>query len=240
MAAGIGHELTQPLNAILLFARNGIRALSDPSLNKKMIEDNFKYIIDRVNKASSIIKSLKSFGSKSEGPLEEVSVNSIILDILHFLNSQLMLSEISVELSIDENLPSVMAQEVKIEQVFLNLIQNAIQAMGKSDKPVLRIKTGREKGIDAKSLQQKTFIVVSIEDNGEGIPEEQQEKIFDPFYTTREVGAGMGLGLSIVDRIVREFSGHIRLASASGRGSCFSVFFPIETKINDLGEVKHT
>jgi C4-dicarboxylate-specific signal transduction histidine kinase len=226
MAAGVGHELTQPLNAILLFSRNCIKALDDPLQNRSMLEENLNIIIDRVNKATSIIRSLKNFGSKVPDELTGVSMNAILLNILEFLDSRLTLSDIQLHLQLDETVPWVLGQEVKLEQVCLNLIQNAIQAMGKIERPVLTIKTGLQKSIDPKTLEEKQFVLIAIKDNGEGIGTETQDKIFDPFFTTREVGTGMGLGLSIVAQIIREFSGVIKLESSPGSGSCFSVLLP--------------
>ncbi len=226
MAAGVGHELTQPLNAILLFSRNCIKALDDPLQNKSMLEENLNIIIDRVNKATSIIRSLKNFGSKAPDELTGVNMNVILLNILEFLDSRLTLSDIQLHLQLDETVPRVLGQEVKLEQVCLNLIQNAIQAMGKTEHPVLTIKTGIQKSIDPVTLEEKQFVLTAIKDNGEGISRETQGKIFDPFFTTREVGTGMGLGLSIVDQIIREFSGVIKVESSAGYGSCFSVLLP--------------
>ncbi|MCK5193283.1 MAG: hypothetical protein KAQ71_05705, partial [Desulfobulbaceae bacterium] len=88
------------------------------------------------------------------------------------------------------------------------------------------IKTSVENGVDPETLEEKSFVVVSVLDNGEGMSPDLQKKIFDPFFTTREVGTGMGLGLSIVDRIIRGFSGYVKVTSAPGSGSCFSIFLP--------------
>ena len=226
MAAGVGHELTQPLNAILLFSRNCIKALDDPLQNKSMLEENLNIIIDRVNKVTSIIRSLKNFGSKAPDHLTGVNMNTILLNILEFLDSRLTLSDIQLHLQLDETVSWVLGQEVKLEQVCLNLIQNAIQAMGKTEQPVLTIKTGLQMSIDPATLEEKQFVLTAIKDNGEGIGREIQEKMFDPFFTTREVGTGMGLGLSIVDQIIREFSGVIKVKSSPGSGSCFSILLP--------------
>jgi len=226
MAAGVGHELTQPLNAILLFSRNCIKALDDPLQNRPMLEENLNIIVDRVNKATTIIHSLKNFGSKAPDELTGVNMNAMLLNILEFLDSRLTLSDIQLHLQLDETVPRVLGQEVKLEQVCLNLIQNAIQAMGKTEKPVLTIKTALQKSIDPGTLEEKQFVLTAIKDNGEGIGREIQEKIFDPFFTTREVGTGMGLGLSIVDQIIHEFSGVIKVDSSPGSGSCFSILLP--------------
>ncbi|MEW6108728.1 MAG: ATP-binding protein [Nitrospirota bacterium] len=230
MAAGIAHELTQPLNAILLFARNSLKSLSDSNIKNDLIEENLTFIIDRVKKASSIIKSLKGFARKTEEEKILIDINCLIKDILKFLDDQLRLSDVEVELYLDENIPSVMAHNVRTEQVFLNIIQNALQAMGKTDNPKLTICTSIKEIFDPDNLKNNHYVVTSIKDNGEGMTPEIKDRIFDPFFTTREVGSGMGLGLSIVDRIIREHSGHIRVDSSHGHGSCFSVYLPVAEK----------
>lgn len=226
MAAGIGHELTQPLNAILLFARNSIHCLNEPTVNRTLLKENLQVIIDRAKKASSIIKSLKSFARKETPKTNPVEINQILTNILQFLDSQLKLSDIEVELDLAPDIPQTLGHDVRLEQVFLNIIQNGIQSMGGVEEPHLTIKTFLANNIDPESFTEKEYIVTSIRDNGTGINPEVQSKIFDPFFTTREVGLGMGLGLSIVDRIVRSFSGFIRVESTPGQGSCFSVYLP--------------
>ena len=233
MAAGIGHELTQPLNAILLLARNGLKAMQDPLKNHKMLEENLSIIVDRVNKASSIIHSLKSFASKAKDTMVPVNINVIILDILNFFESQLTLSDIGLYLQLDtQKTIEVMGQEVKLEQVFFNLIQNAILSMGKTAEPRLTISTAIKVSINPTTLREEPFVLIAVRDNGEGISPANQEKIFDPFFTTRATGSGMGLGLSIVDRIVRSFGGYIKVDSTPGQGACFTVYLPAHHDID--------
>lgn len=226
MAAGIGHELTQPLNTVLLLARNCIKAMDDPLQNAAMIKENLVTIVERVNHSSSIIRSLKGFASKAKEEITPVRINVIILDVLSFLDAQLLLSDITVDLALDEKDYWVLGHEVRIEQVLLNLIQNGIQAMAETRKPVLRITTFRHTGVDSESLQPKAFVGISVIDNGDGIAPEILGKIFDPFFTTREVGSGMGLGLSIVERIVRGFGGHIKVSSIPRTATTFTVYLP--------------
>jgi len=226
MAAGIGHELTQPLNAILLFSRNSLRFLDDPIGNKARLEENLSLIIDRVTKAAAIIKSLKGFARKSGEPLSPVDVNAILTEVLVFFESQISLLDIEVRMQLADGLPPVLAQDIKLEQVFLNLIQNAIQAMGDVDAPKLIISTSLADAVEAKSLAEQQYVTISIRDTGKGVSEEIAAKIFDPFFTTREVGTGMGLGLSIASRIVQELSGFIRMESGAGAGACFTVYLP--------------
>jgi C4-dicarboxylate-specific signal transduction histidine kinase len=226
MAAGVGHELTQPLNAILLFARNCLKALDSPGDHRVMLRENLEIIIDRVNKASSIISTMRSFGRKVEEDQAPLELNEIIRKILSFIDSQLRLSEISLDLQLTTEPCVVIAVEVRMEQVFLNLVQNAIQAMGRVDTPRLTITSTIKDCLNLKTMQSEPYVMVTVADNGEGIADDLQKKIFDPFFTTREVGTGMGLGLSIVERIIRGFSGYIEVESVPGKGACFSVYIP--------------
>jgi C4-dicarboxylate-specific signal transduction histidine kinase len=226
MAAGVGHELTQPLNAILLFARNCLKALDAPGDQSEMLRENLQIIIDRVNKASSIIATMRSFGRKAEEDQAPVDLNTIIGKIIKFLEPQLRLSEIHLDLRLSDKPCVVLGVEVRLEQVFLNLIQNAVQAMGRVAMPQLAITSRITSCLNLTTMLKEPYVQVQVSDNGEGIPEDLQKKIFDPFFTTREVGTGMGLGLSIVDRIVRGFSGYIDVESSPGQGACFSVYIP--------------
>lgn len=226
MAAGIGHELTQPLNTILLLARNCLRALESEPLDRKLMKENLQTVIERVNHSSSIIRSLKGFASKVQDELVPTRLNVIIFDILSFLESQLQIAGIEVDLAIDEDVVWVLGQEVRLEQVFLNIIQNSIQAMANSPEPRLTIRTFRHQGMDPANLQPRNYAATSITDNGPGIAREHLDKIFDPFFTTKEVGTGMGLGLSIVDRIVRGCGGHITVQSTPQVATTFIVYLP--------------
>ena len=226
MAAGVGHELTQPLNAILLFARNALKALDTPGDHREMIKENLHIIIDRVNKASSIIGVMRSFGRKVEVDLAPVELNALIRKILAFLDSQLRLGGIEVELALPDEPCLVLGVDVRLEQVFLNLAQNAILAMGRVTAPKLSIATCFAESLNMETLRLESKVLVTVADNGCGIAPEHLKKIFDPFFTTREAGMGTGLGLSIVDTIVRGFDGHIEVESAVGKGACFSVYLP--------------
>lgn len=226
MAAGIGHELTQPLNAILLFARNCIKCLENPEKNRSLLEENLQVIIDRVQKAAFIINSLKSFARKEVPDPAPVQLNLILGNIMRFLDSQLKLSDIACDLHFSDRLPPVLGQEVRLEQVFLNILQNAILAMGETENPVMSISTYLEKNIEPETLNEKEYVVAAVRDNGEGIAPDKLGRIFDPFFSARRVGHGMGLGLSIVDRIVRSYNGFVKVESQEGVGSCFFVYLP--------------
>ncbi|WP_028582651.1 sensor histidine kinase [Desulfogranum japonicum] len=226
MTAGIGHELTQPLNAILLFARNGLKALNSQNPDLQMLQSNLEFIVDRVHKATSIINTMRSFGRKVEDDLYPVDINPLIDKILQFLEAQLRIGEVEVEVHNADSGCTVLGVDVRLEQVLLNLIQNALQAMGMVVRPRLILRTMLVKKVNPKTMRRQPYVVISIEDNGHGISPEEQKKIFDPFYTSRAAGTGMGLGLSIVERIVHSFSGCIEVSSSPGQGSCFQVAIP--------------
>ena len=226
MTAGIGHELTQPLNAILLLARNCSRALEDPEQHKAMLLENIDIIIDRVNKATSIINTMRSFGRKVEEDLVPIEINKLIRKTLRFLEPQLQLNEIKITLQLADTPCYFLGVDVRIEQILLNLIQNAIQAMGCESKPVLTLTTHIAPWVNPRTMRRESHVIIQVKDNGVGIDEGTLEKIFDPFFTTRTVGTGMGLGLSIVERILNSFSGLIKVESTLGVGTCFTVAIP--------------
>ncbi|PIE72045.1 MAG: hypothetical protein CSA20_09840 [Deltaproteobacteria bacterium] len=226
MAAGIGHELTQPLNTMLLLARNCQKAMADPVQHAAIINENLSTIVERINHASSIIRSLRGFASKAQEEATPCRVNIILFDVLGFMEAQLEISGVKLALELEEGDLFVNAQVVRLEQVLLNLIQNAIQAMADTTRPLLTIRMERKSGIDPRSLEQRLWVVISIKDNGCGISPELEEKIFTPFFTTREVGGGMGLGLSIVERIVRGYGGFVTMNTVLRKGTTFSVWLP--------------
>ena len=223
MSAGIAHELNQPLNAIKIGS----------DFLKKQIEQNrhipanelhqvVSAVSTQVNRASEIIQSLREFGRKPDFRKEKVDVNATIKDVMKIIGQQLNLQNIKVLYDLAENAPPILANKNRLEQVIFNLVTNArdaIQAQSneKQEENVIVISTWSE---------QKTHLNITISDTGTGIPEKNVPKIFEPFYTTKEVGKGMGLGLSITYGIIRDFEGTINVESQPGGGSRFHLRFP--------------
>ncbi len=236
MTAGIGHELTQPLNTILLLARNALKVLDAPQAHAGLVRENLELIAGRAERAGAIINTMRSFGRRVEGVATAVDINALLLKITHFLAGQLRIHEVKVELDLAEQPLPVWAIEVRLEQIFLNLVQNAIQAMGEVERPRLYLGTRLRERLDVQSMRYQTCVVTEVRDNGVGMSEELQGKIFDPFFTTKESGGGMGLGLALVERIVREFAGFVDVLSRPGEGSCFSVWLPLSTAEERLQE----
>jgi histidine kinase len=172
---------------------------------------------------------MREFGRKSEVAKEKVQVNEILRRALDFFKQQLKLREIEVVEKFEEHLPLILADSNRLEQVFINLLINARDAIerkweqGKLKEEMKRIalQTSLEQGM----------VTIRVTDNGTGIPKAILEKIFEPFFTTKKVGKGTGLGLSISYGIVRDYDGTIRVVSKEGEGSTFIVQFPLPEEV---------
>ncbi|MBM4137357.1 MAG: GHKL domain-containing protein [Nitrospira sp.] len=220
MAAGIAHELNEPLNGIQLFAQNALTDLRRNQNPPKLAEENLLFIIDLVKKASTIIGQLRTFARKSDEKKQTLDVHTLIEGLIRFLESQLKLANIQVELKLESTNPQILGNPLRLEQVFLNMIQNAIYAMEKTETKKLTIQT---------HLSQDA-VNIEIIDTGAGIPSELKERIFDPFFTTRDVGVGTGLGLSISHSIIKEHKGSVEVESEVGKGTTFRIYLPLYHK----------
>ncbi len=233
MSAGVAHELNQPLNAIRIgceFLMKKIRRGEPipPDVLKKVT----RQMVDQVERAAGIINHLREFGRKSDAfEMEPIDINRPIRDVFTVLGQQLRLRQIRVELDLQPDLPPILGVANRLEQVFLNLVMNARDAMeekrekGEADPTdmVLRIR----------SFLEGDQVVVTVSDTGVGIPESIRDRVFEPFFTTKEVGKGTGLGLSIGYGIVKECGGTIEIESEEGRGTTFRLRFPA---YRDTGE----
>ncbi|MBU2520661.1 MAG: hypothetical protein KKD50_00360 [Proteobacteria bacterium] len=218
VSSGVAHELNQPLNVI------GVNA----DFIKKMIKrgnkienEELKTVAEeiraQVNRASAIITHLRDFARVSIST-EKVSVNKPIRNVFMILGQQLKLREIEVQLDLDDNIPFIMADNNKLEQVFINLIVNARDAIEEK---------GEQGGkVSIRSILDGDKVTVIISDTGKGIPEDIIDKIFEPFFTTKEVGKGTGLGMSISYGIIKDYGGTIKVKSKVGVGTLFELKFP--------------
>ena len=226
MSAGVAHELNQPLNAI----RIGGDLLKKIVERGEVLEPELTGQVSReigaqVERAASIINHLREFGRKSEpDELEKVFINKPITDVFTVLGQQLKLKQIKVNLDLDETLPPVYGVSNRLEQVFINLVMNARDAIEEM------LEKGSEKERDGlltiRTYQEKGRVVAVVRDNGNGMPERVKEKIFEPFFTTKDVGRGTGLGLSISYGIIKDYDGTIEVESMPGSGTTFKITFP--------------
>lgn len=211
LSAGIAHELNEPLGRILGFAQ---LVKKNGSLTEQQDTD-----IDRIIKASlytrEIIKKLMLFSRQMPRQINSVNLNVLVSNILYFIDIRFQSRGIKIVERLDQHLPVIEADSVQISQVLVNLITNAIHAMAGGGK--ITIATKRK--------QNQVSLVVS--DTGSGMSSEVKRKIFEPFYTTKPIGQGTGLGLSVVQGIVDEHKGKILVSSSLGKGSRFEIVLPL-------------
>ncbi len=212
LAAGVAHELNNPLGAIsgyLELLQEGVE------LGPQGIE-YMERIDKRIQQAAKIVAELKSLGTPSEPAWRIVDVNDILEETLALVERRLSLHQIKLQRDITPDLPLMHADPDRLEQVFINLITNARQAM--EDRGTLKV-TSRESG-------NGEWVEIIFADTGEGIAKEHLGKIFDPFFTTRSPGEAMGLGLSLSLRHIKDHGGAIDVWSEKGRGTVFRIALP--------------
>ncbi len=228
LAGGISHEINQPLTALKLEV-DGM--LYFPEKEQNPLDEEFKesleFIAEQTNRIDKIIKHMRSL-AKQEKEIKTIPVNlnNIISDSVTFIKQKLVGHQVRVELDLKDTLPPVLASISPMEQVILNLIVNAIHAHDTHniDKKQIVISTGFS----------GKFCLIEVSDNGPGIPESECGKIFDPFFSTKSSGEGMGLGLSITQNIISGFGGTISAGNIPDGGAVFSVKLP--AVIDEKGE----
>ena len=229
MAAGMAHEINQPLNVIQICADFFLKMLrkkqpiADEDM-RSMAED----IISNVSRATGIIKHVRHFARQSEVVTSKVNINAPIGDVFKVLGHQIKVHQIELDLNLDPDIPYIMADHNRLEQVFINLVTNAIDAMDeKAEQPENK---GTAKQLRIKSYAEGDTVNVAVQDTGIGMSEEVIDKLFEPFFTTKKIGKGTGLGVSISYGIIKDYQGAIEVDSQVGRGTTFTLRFPaIET-----------
>jgi histidine kinase len=228
MATGVAHELNQPLSVIQMISNLFVRNLNRGALpDKETLSDVSSKLQSNVERASKIINHMREFGRKSALEVSSVHLNDVILKSLDFFSQQLRLRNIEVVLELEEKIPSIMADPNRLEQVFINLLTNARDAI--EDKALQDPSSPGAKRITIRTHSNRRYVFAEVCDSGIGVPKELTNKIFEPFFTTKTVGKGTGLGLSISYRIISEYGGTIHSVSKEGEGACFDIRFPRAT-----------
>lgn len=210
LAAGIGHELNQPLAAIRSHAHNG-RLLIERGRYRDAAEV-LAYIQTLTVRASDIISHLKRFARKPDTKLGPVSLAGVVRGALLLFGNRFIEEEVRIDIDVPEDI-AVRAEEVRLEQVFVNLIGNALDAL----------KAKAERRLSIVARHGLADVIVDVSDTGPGIEPEYQAAIFDPFFTTKPIGAGLGLGLPMSYNIVRDFGGRLELAATDAHGTTFRI-----------------
>jgi len=231
MAAGMAHEINQPLNVIQICADFFMKTIKKGQpISAEDLQAISKDITDNVSRATGIIKHVRHFARQSEIVTSKVNINDPIKDVFKVLGHQVKVHQIALDLHLGDDIPYIMADHNRLEQVFINLVTNAIDALDeKAEQP-------EHKGM-AKQLRIGTAIdgnrvLVTVEDNGVGMSKEVKNKILEPFFTTKEVGKGTGLGVSISYGIIKDYEGVIQIDSQLGKGTTFRLSFPVVQNLN--------
>lgn len=215
LTAGVAHELNNPINNIILTASMLREDFSELSQEEclELVGD----LVGESERAQKIVRNLLDFARESEAELESHSVQGIVEETLRLASNQIKLAEVKVCVEMGENVPAIHGDRGQLQQVFLNLVLNALDAM--PDGGLLNLKV--------MNSEDREFVAVRFEDTGIGIPKQHLRDIFDPFFTTKKAGKGNGLGLSVSLGIVQGHGGDIRVESEVGKGTVFTVLLPI-------------
>jgi len=219
--AGIAHELNNPINNIILTAESfgeEYGQMMDAGC-LEMLRD----ILNQAERAADIVKNLLDF-SRTDNPIfTRIEPARLLRSTINLVKNQFKIVGIQLETSIEPELPAIIGNPGNLQQVFTNLLLNAIQASPPGGMVSLRVDRADDPG----------FVQFTIQDSGPGIPPELKHKIFEPFFSTKEVGKGTGLGLAVTYSIIKRHGGRIDVVSEPGSGACFSVLLP---RVDQVGE----
>ncbi len=225
ISPGMAHELNQPLNAIKMgseFIKMMIQ--QGEKIPQEQLSEVVQELSDQVDRAAVIVNRFTDFDFKRDFAKEEININRPIKDVLSIIGHQLQLENVELTLDLDETISPISAHGNRLRQGIFNLVINAWEAInqkaGVEDE-------GTRGCINIRTFGEDDRVVVTISDNGVGIPRAIRHRIFEPFFTTKAVGKGKGLGLSITHHIVKDYGGRIDLESKEGVGTTFRLTFPI-------------
>jgi C4-dicarboxylate-specific signal transduction histidine kinase len=216
LTTGVAHELNNPLNNIGLYIGNVIDRAKRGELKGDMLVSDLEKAMAQVRKATEIISHLRMFGRAAPMALEPADVHEVIRQSLSLVQEQLKQRGIEVVFDLSDDDAVVLSNPIQLEQVFINLLTNARDALEGAALREIRIS----------SRCDEERVHITFADTGPGIPPEVESRVFDPFFTTKEVGSGTGLGLSITYSIVKEHGGEISVASKPGEGATFRIELP--------------
>jgi two-component system NtrC family sensor kinase len=220
LAAGVAHEINNPLGGILIYSHLLLEDLNRDS----PYYENLEKIVKETTRCKDIVKGLLEFARPKDPEATSTNVNELLNKSLSFVESQSLFQNIRVEKQYSPDLPLIVADSAQLQQVFMNIILNAADAMQGEGRLTLRtsLSSGGED------------LIIDFTDTGPGIKEEDMKKIFDPFFTTKEVGHGTGLGLAICYSIIRKHQGTIEVQSTFGKGATFTIVLPVAGGVEDV------
>jgi len=219
MATGVAHELNQPLNIIRMASGNIRRKIGKESLNEHYLTEKLERIESQTERAAAIIDHMRMFGRQASDTLAELDPREVVHSVLGLVGEQLRLANIDIKIELPDTCPLIMGKEIQLEQVLINLLINAKDALqsvqvSKDKRIIIRIDAGVAE-----------WVGIIVEDTGGGVDEKLLDRIFEPFFTTKEVGKGTGLGLAISYGIISDMGGLMSVQN-SNLGARFDISLP--------------
>jgi two-component system NtrC family sensor kinase len=218
MAAGVAHEMNSPLTGIMTFSHLLRGRRESDSVEKEWLDT----IVDETERCARIVRQMLDFAREIQPDMKPAGINDLVIATLDLVRYQAIFHDVEVSLDLDRDIEDSLMDANQIKQALLNIILNAVDAMGGQGKLAIATKQLRAEG--KKGPEDK--IELRISDTGCGIPPEVIDKIFDPFFTTKEVGQGTGLGLAVTYGIIKRHGGDIRVESVVGEGTTFTITIP--------------
>lgn len=215
LTAGVAHELNNPLNNIIITAEMLREDYKDLSEEESL--DMMNDLVIQGERARQVVKNLLDFARESDTKTEKIFIDKLLEESLQLVKNQIRLGRVKLKIDIGENIPPIYVDKKLLTQVFLNFFINAVDAMPK----------GGQLAIKAREEKNTGFLSVRITDTGIGIPGHMLKSIFNPFFTTKPVGQGTGLGLSVSKGIIEKHGGHLDVESEVAQGTTFTVYLPI-------------
>ena len=216
MATSVAHELNQPLNVIRMAAGNSRRKISKGTATYEYLNAKLERIEEQTARAAAIIDHMRMFGREANEELEPINAQAVVTNALNLMGEQLRLAGIEIVTEFSEDCLLILGHSIQMEQVILNLLTNAIDAIAESEG---------EKKITLRVFKDDKGVHITAEDTGNGVPEDALPRIFEPFFTTKEMGKGTGLGLSVSYGIINDMNGTIVVDNIDG-GARFTITLP--------------
>jgi PAS domain S-box-containing protein len=217
LTASIAHEINQPLGAMVANGNAGLAWLKRATPDVAQARDAFTSIVDDGLRAAEVIESIRAMFKNADQEKTPIDINKLVRDMLGLMLGELRANHVSVETKLDDNLPDVRGNRVQLQQVILNLIRNAIEAMRSVTNRARVLRIGS-------AIHERDGVLVSVEDSGTGLNPKDTARIFDSFFTTKPQGTGMGLSIS--RSIIQGHQGRLWATSGTDQGAVFNVLLP--------------
>jgi C4-dicarboxylate-specific signal transduction histidine kinase len=219
LSGAIAHEINQPLTAILSNAQAALNLLAQKSPDLVEVRDALQDIVDEDNRAGEVVQRLRSLLKKTERKSEAVDLNDLVRSTIALLNSEIIGRKIDVNVDLSNEVPALSGDPIQLQQVLLNLLMNAMDAMGSMPRAERRLAV-------ATRVTPEAAVEITVKDNGTGIRPAEQARLFEPFYTTKS--QGLGLGLTICSSIVKAHGGTLTVANGEDTGAVATCSLPMQ------------